>query len=374
MDGQPDALLQQLAQVDQQFPQGLRSDRPYESQDLLWNGPFFGKGGPQLIRNPISGAPTPMAPMTTPDHYLAAVNALAEAKARARANVLRGWSAEQSANEALSRAWGVDPSQVAGQSSKTAQGVIQGNVEGRREQFQQGQEARRTQQGQDELGLRKMEFGVEQARRQQGDDEKRQQRGELDSALEGLPRAQEYLSGLPADKAFQLAPGILAPLAKAGSPIYEGALNAIATRANREQQQRDDEVKQRDDHLKRVGDAAKRLDEQFKGLFGELAKPATVKYADVENDVTKGEPAGKSRKPQYDNAFEERLAQIQAVLNQTSSLDPRLGASAATIEKLRDLPDKREGLNALDVFANGLERRLREILQEQKTALQTPGD
>jgi hypothetical protein len=372
MDGQPDALLQQLAQVDQQFPVGLRSDRPYEDQDILWNGPFFGKGGPQLIKNPISGAPMPMAPMTTPAHYLAAVNTMAEAKARARANVLRGWSAEQSASEALARAWGVDPAQVQGQDPKTAQGVIQGNVAGRREEFQQGQEERRTRQGDESLRMQREEYQQRFDDRRAALDEKQQRRGELDSALEGLPRAQEYLSGLPADKAFQLAPGILAPLAKAGSPIYEQVLTGLGVRAQREAQAQQDEAKAAQDHLKRVGDAAKRLDDQMKPLFAELAKPAAVKYADVDNPP--GGIPGKTRQPQYDNAFEERLASIMSVINQTSSLDPGIGESLKLIEAQRDNPDKREALGKLDTFARSLEQRLREILGEQKASLQTTGD
>jgi hypothetical protein len=123
-----DELLSRLAELEDQFPRGLRATRPYGREEFVWRGPgFASKGSPQRLRNPIHGGMLELGEGQTPEMYLSGVNAMVEAKARAQANVIRGWNSEEAASKALAGAWGVDPEVLKGVPHAAARGVIEGH-------------------------------------------------------------------------------------------------------------------------------------------------------------------------------------------------------------------------------------------------------
>lgn len=125
-------LQSKLQALDARFPPGLRHDRPYTAEETQYRNPTrqlsgeYGdyKGKRPLMRNPITGAPVPASPYITPHMLAAAANTLVEAKARARAEIMRGRETEDAAVEALSHAFGVDPSMVKGMPLDLAGKVI----------------------------------------------------------------------------------------------------------------------------------------------------------------------------------------------------------------------------------------------------------
>ncbi len=110
-----------LADLDRHFPPGLR-DRPYTVDETNYHDPTRQLSGEYgdvkdrrpMMRNPINGAAIPANPWVTPHMLTAAANSLVEAKARARADILRGRATSDAAVEALANAMGVDPTSVRG--------------------------------------------------------------------------------------------------------------------------------------------------------------------------------------------------------------------------------------------------------------------
>lgn len=121
------ALESKLAALDLKFPQGL-SNRPYGLTDMLPQGPFPSEGmrfpGSMAVRNPISGM-TDLVPQGGGARgMLGAANALVEAKARARADVIRGGEEDSALSRAMAEALGVDPALVGGMPSDAARLVL----------------------------------------------------------------------------------------------------------------------------------------------------------------------------------------------------------------------------------------------------------
>ena len=105
-------LERRLAEVEGKFPEGLQA-KAYTLQGLNPRPSTRGDGS-QFITNPINGEPIHLPAGSSPKQYLAAVNAMAQAKARAIADVMRGYSAETASRNRLAEMMGVDPAQLEG--------------------------------------------------------------------------------------------------------------------------------------------------------------------------------------------------------------------------------------------------------------------
>jgi hypothetical protein len=321
--GQPPELLNRLAALDQHFPPNVRTDRPYDQRDILWQGPFFGKGGPQLIRNPITGGPTPMAPGTSPDMYLNAINTLAQAKARAQANVMRGWNTEQAASEAMARAAGVDPAQIRGMNQQQAQGVVQAQVGARKEgELQQIR-------GEREADRKQSLADREELHRKQGEEDQQNQ-----AVMSSLPQTMDALSRLDPQEALAQAPLMLAPLAKADGHLYQSTLQHFAVRAQQAQAIQDRqqaaigmeaERRNKAEEATRAKQSAKDETYWTKNIEEPLDEVASggvkmVKVPQTQDEKDQGKLARTT--PDYQGSVAEYLSKIRTILSLVKRKQP----------------------------------------------------
>lgn len=116
--GQPYELQRRLSEVEWKFPEGLRT-KAYTINDLNPRPSTAGDGS-LFITNPITGVGIRLEPGRNPKEYLAAVNSMAQAKAHAIADVMRGFEAETASRNRLAEMLGIDPSQLEGLTDQDA--------------------------------------------------------------------------------------------------------------------------------------------------------------------------------------------------------------------------------------------------------------
>lgn len=119
-------LMSKLSGLDTKFPPGLAS-KPYGQQDLLPQGPFpseRARQGGSVARNPIGGGNMLLPPGANPMMLLSAANALVQAKARARGDLIRGKGEEDALTEAMAGVMGVDPALVRGMPPEAAKALM----------------------------------------------------------------------------------------------------------------------------------------------------------------------------------------------------------------------------------------------------------
>ena len=280
-----DELVRRLAAVEKAFPQGLKSRRYSMDEMIAPIGPgrgFASEGTrQQTIVNPLNGQTIDLAPGMDPRLYLAGINMLAEAKARAMADVMRGLGAEQASRSRLAELVGMDPSQVAGMTEADANQAIN-------------------------IG------GADVRRKQARDEEMTRERGESDQMLEGLRAVN---------------PDLAEALPKGAPPSILGQL------FNQNQEER-----RYQDTLTRNADAEKKDRESRSGLAGAMADlqemPPEEAARVAEQRLVQHVDVGQARL--YAQQFRERALYIaeeqqqreQATAKQLADDDKRLAAEA----------------------------------------------
>lgn len=285
-------LGSQLAALDQKFPPGVRHDRRFTPQDFMLQGPWPSEGQPRLLRNPLTGGTIELQPGLSPEFFVHAANALVEAKARARADVIRGRDMDEATTEAMASALGLDPGSFRGMPPNVARSVmptIAGRQEDAEKQRRSDQDvtSRRFDEQQAFQRMNPEAAGQvanvrdpEDARgvfgtalrllEEQGKQRATQRQAELEAENSGkLAGEVSRLGQMDPEEALRVGPTALGAFAEPGKPAYNALVGdleqrAVASMKQRQfdqkerlagqKQQRVDERKSRQDRKKRVLD------------------------------------------------------------------------------------------------------------------------
>jgi hypothetical protein len=313
----PSELVRRLSEVDRLFPQGLRSRRYSADEMRAPIGPghsFPSEGtGVQRIINPITGGAIDLPQGADPRVYLAGVNMLAEAKAKAQADAIRGYRSEESSRARLAEALGVSPEGIGGMEDRDARTVIADRVRGRDDEAERGRDDEDRRVARE--GLRSIDPDLadrlpeglprDEATRQFNISlQQKEDRAREAAAAEKERKGQERLSGyagalqelesMPVEQAARVAHEKLLPFVTAG----EARLKAqeYLQRAQAEAAQRDkaahDEMKRVDaettatrKEIKARRDAAKR---SLIAPLVEAAMPASTKTMKIDHPLERG--------------------------------------------------------------------------------------
>lgn len=401
----PDELLRRLADLDTKFPPGLRADRPYSPYELISHGPFPSEGTRLTrIRNPISGGAIDLPEGQTPQMYLAATNTLAEAKARAQANVIRGWNSEQSAREAIATAYGLDPNDTAGMALGDAAQVMQASYherEGRRAEakHQRAEYENFAQKTRERTGMQEalQQINPELAdavasvkdpdaasilfRQRMGEMEDERRRVDKERATfeeerksRELPGALDQLDQMDPVEAARRAPGVLAPflapsaIAQLTSRYQEGA----QLKAEQTAQQQKDWAKQVDTTTKEITKGV--LEPLRKAMSVAVKRGKAPKDTRTPSEVAAGGGAPPEAPFDYDSAVSEQIANIQfALSNMPDAVDvtellKNLDVPWSDVADARNDPDPESASQQLTRIAQALERGVRAGLSKMSEA------